>query len=73
MAKALLGHERTMIAGMGTSDRTTSGDSLPDYAREYLDVENGRPRGPRPCATGSPSSRSTGAASSSRWRARATA
>ena len=27
---------------MGTSDRTTSGDSLPDYAREYLDVENGR-------------------------------
>ena len=42
VAKALLGHERTMIAGMGTSDRTTSGDSLPDYAREYLDVENGR-------------------------------
>ena len=41
LAKALLGHERTMIAGMGTSDRTTSGDSLPDYAREYLDVENG--------------------------------
>lgn len=42
MAKALLGHERTMIAGMGTSDRTTSGDSLPDYARGYLDVADGR-------------------------------
>ncbi|MBM4244522.1 MAG: acyl-CoA dehydrogenase [Deltaproteobacteria bacterium] len=42
MAKALLGHERTMIAGMGTSDRTTTSDSLPDYAREYLGVEAGR-------------------------------
>lgn len=42
MAKALLGHERTMIAGMGTSDRTTSSDSLPDYAREYLGDADGR-------------------------------
>jgi alkylation response protein AidB-like acyl-CoA dehydrogenase len=42
IAKALLGHERTMIAGMGTSDRTTSRDSLPDFAREYLGADDGR-------------------------------
>jgi len=41
IAKALLGHERTMIAGMGTSDRTTS-DSLPDHAKRYLEVRDGR-------------------------------
>jgi len=41
IAKALLGHERTMIAGMGASERTTS-DSLPDLARRYLDDENGK-------------------------------
>src|SRR5262249_16743462 len=40
IAKALLGHERTMIAGMGASERTTS-DSLPDLARRYLDEEDG--------------------------------
>lgn len=41
MAKALLGHERTMIAGMGASERTTS-DSLPDLARRYIDDEGGK-------------------------------
>jgi acyl-CoA dehydrogenase len=41
MAKALLGHERTMIAGMGASERTTS-DSLPDLARRYLDDDGGK-------------------------------
>lgn len=41
IAKALLGHERTMIAGMGTSDRTTS-DSLPELAKHYVDLENGK-------------------------------
>ena len=41
MAKALLGHERTMIAGMGASERTTS-DSLPDLARRYIDDEDGK-------------------------------
>jgi alkylation response protein AidB-like acyl-CoA dehydrogenase len=40
IAKALLGHERTMIAGMGASERTTS-DSLPDLARRYLDDADG--------------------------------
>ena len=35
IAKALLGHERTMIAGMGT-DRAR-GDSLVDLARKYID------------------------------------
>lgn len=35
MAKALLGHERTMIAGMGTE--RTQGDSLVDLARRYVD------------------------------------
>ena len=40
IAKALLGHERTMIAGMGAAERTTS-DSLPDLARRYLDEEDG--------------------------------
>jgi acyl-CoA dehydrogenase len=35
IAKALLGHERTMIAGMGT-DRT-QGDSVVDLARKYID------------------------------------
>jgi acyl-CoA dehydrogenase len=35
IAKALLGHERTMIAGMGT-DRT-HGDSVVDLARKYID------------------------------------
>jgi alkylation response protein AidB-like acyl-CoA dehydrogenase len=40
IAKALLGHERTMIAGMGASDRTTS-DSLTDLARRYLGEEDG--------------------------------
>jgi acyl-CoA dehydrogenase len=41
IAKALLGHERTMIAGMGASERTTS-DSLPDLARRYLDADGGK-------------------------------
>ncbi|HEY8516700.1 MAG TPA: acyl-CoA dehydrogenase family protein [Candidatus Binatia bacterium] len=41
MAKALLGHERTMIAGMGTADRTTN-DSLPDHARRYLGERDGK-------------------------------
>ncbi|MEI8357406.1 MAG: acyl-CoA dehydrogenase family protein [Deltaproteobacteria bacterium] len=35
MAKALLGHERTMIAGMGTE--RTQGDSLVDLARRYIE------------------------------------
>jgi alkylation response protein AidB-like acyl-CoA dehydrogenase len=35
MAKALLGHERTMIAGMGTE--RTQGDSLVDLARRYVE------------------------------------
>ena len=35
MAKALLGHERTMIAGMGTEQ--TQGDSLVDLARRYIE------------------------------------
>ncbi len=35
MAKALLGHERTMIAGMGTE--RTQGDSLVDHARRHLE------------------------------------
>ncbi len=41
IAKALLGHERTMIAGMGASDRTT-GESLPDHARRYLGMRDGK-------------------------------
>jgi alkylation response protein AidB-like acyl-CoA dehydrogenase len=41
IAKALLGHERTMIAGMGASERTTS-DSLPDLARRYLEDDGGK-------------------------------
>jgi len=41
IAKALLGHERTMIAGMGASERTTS-DSLPDLARRYIEDEGGK-------------------------------
>ena len=40
LAKALLGHERTMIAGMG-GDRSR-GDSLVDRARRYLDTPRGR-------------------------------
>jgi alkylation response protein AidB-like acyl-CoA dehydrogenase len=35
VAKALLGHERTMIASMGT-DRTSPSDSLVDLAQRYL-------------------------------------
>jgi len=35
IAKALLGHERTMIAGMG-SDRTAKSESLADFARRYI-------------------------------------
>ena len=35
MAKALLGHERTMIAGMG-GDRTATNESLADFARRYI-------------------------------------
>jgi len=35
MAKALLGHERTMIAGMG-GDRTAKNESLADFARRYI-------------------------------------
>ncbi len=44
LAKALLGHERTMIASMG-GDRSR-GDSLVDRARRYLDA----PKGPLPDA-----------------------
>lgn len=40
IAKALLGHERTMIAGMGT-DRTR-GDSVVDLARKYVGDDEGR-------------------------------
>jgi alkylation response protein AidB-like acyl-CoA dehydrogenase len=41
VAKALLGHERSMIAGMGAGDRTTR-DSLVDHARRYLAEAGGR-------------------------------
>ena len=40
MAKALLGHERTMIAGMGTE--RNRGDSLVDQARRYIEGSDDR-------------------------------
>ena len=71
MAKALLGHERTMIAD--AFKERDDAKQLVDLARRHLGEDDGRiadPRAPRPRSR---RSRWTRPASTSRSRARATA